>query len=215
MTDGSPSHVTIHPSTLYVGTPAMLIGSRNADGTDNLAPASSYWALGSMLVIGLEDGGKTIENVVALGELTVNFPQPELWRSIEAIGEATGKDPVPASKTPRYRHIADKFTAAGLTPQPSELVAPARVAECALQFEAIVRRITPGLEDYSIVEAEVIRVHAVPEIVLPGTEVVDPRAWRPTIYSFRHYFGLGEEHGHRPSSDVAGASAIKKDMNPI
>lgn len=203
MTDGSPSHVTIHPSTLYVGTPAMLIGSRNPDGTANLAPASSYWALGSMLVIGLEDGGRTIENVVSLPELTVNFPQPELWRAIEAIGDTTGRDPVPESKTPRYRHVADKFAAAGLTAQASEVVAPPRVAECALQLEAVVRRITPGLEDYSIVEAEVVRVHAAPEIVLAGTEVVDPRAWRPTIYAFRHYFGLGEEHGHRPSSDLA------------
>jgi len=202
-----PSHLTIHPSTLYVGTPAMLLGSRGSDGTDNLAPASSYWALGSMLVIGLEDGGRTIENVVARPELTVNFPQPELWRAIEAIGDATGRDPVPAGKTPRYRHVADKFAAAGLTPQASEVVAPPRVAECALQLEAVVRRITPGLEDYSIVEAEVVRVHAAPEIVLDGTEVVDPRAWRPTIYAFRHYFGLGAEHGHRPSSDLAGRGA--------
>lgn len=203
MTEADPSHVTIHPSTLYVGTPAMLIASRNSDGTDNLAPASSYWALGSMLVIGLEDGGKTIENVTSMPELTVNFPQPELWRSLEAIGDTTGADPVPAAKTPRYRHVADKFAAAGLTPQPSEIVGPPRVAECALQFEAIVRRITPGLEGYSIVEAEVVRVHAVPEIILSGSELVDPRAWRPTIYAFRHYFGLGQEHGHRTSSDVA------------
>lgn len=30
--------------------------------------------------------------------MTVNFPQPELWRSIEAIGDTTGKYPVPATK---------------------------------------------------------------------------------------------------------------------
>lgn len=203
MTDDRFHHVTIHPSTLYVGTPVMLIGSRNPDGSDNLAAASSYWALGSMLVIGLESGGQTIDNVLAVPEMTVNFPQPELWRSIEAIGDTTGKYPVPATKTPRYRYVAEKFAAAGLTAQASELIVPPRVAECALQFEAVVRRITPGLGDYHLVEAEVVRVHALPEIVAPGTEVVDPRAWHPTIYSFRHYFGLGQEHGHRPSSDVA------------
>jgi len=201
-----PSHVAIHPSTLYAGTPAILLATRGVDGLDNLAPASSYWALGTMLVIGLEDGGKTIENVVARPELTVNFPPPELWRAIEAIGDTTGRDPVPAAKTPRYRHVADKFQESGLTRQPSELVEPPRVAECPLQLEARVRRITPGLEDYSIVEAEVVRVHAAPEIVLEGTEVVDPRAWRPTIYAFRHYFELGREHGHRPSSDLARLS---------
>ena len=112
--------------------------------------------------------------------------------------------PVPEGKRPRYRHVADKFAAAGLTPQPSEAVAPPRVAECALQLEAVVRRATPGVGDYHMVEAEVVRVHAAPEIVVPGTDHIDPRAWQPTIYSFRHYFGLGAEHGFRPTSDVAG-----------
>lgn len=194
-------HVPIRPSILYVGTPVMLIASQNRDGTANLAAASSYWALGKMLVIGLEDGGQTVDNVRALPELTVSFPQPELWRAVEAIGDTTGKDPVPASKMPRYRYVGDKFAAAGLTPQMSDLVTPPRVAECALQLEAVVPRIVPGVGDYVMVEAEVVRVHAAPDIVLPGTEHVDPRAWQPTIYSFRHYFGLGQEYGHRPTSD--------------
>ncbi len=197
-------HVAIRPSILYVGTPVMLIASQNPDGTTNLAAASSYWALGQMLVIGLEDGGQTIDNVLAVPELTVNFPQPELWEAVEAIGDTTGMSPVPLAKTPRYRHVADKFAAAGLTPQASEAVNPPRVAECALQLEAVIRRVTPGLGEYNLVEAEVTRVHAAPEIVVPGTEHIDPRAWRPMIYSFRHYFGLGAEHGHRPTSDIAG-----------
>ena len=204
MTDARPDHLVIRPAILYTGTPVMLIASRNPDGTDNLAAASSYWALGPMLVIGLEGGGQTIDNVLATGELTVSFPQPSLWRAVEAIGDTTGKDPVPEGKRPRYRHVADKFAAAGLTPQPSEAVAPPRVAECALQLEAVVRRATPGVGDYHMVEAEVVRVHAAPEIVVPGTDHIDPRAWQPTIYSFRHYFGLGAEHGFRPTSDVVG-----------
>lgn len=212
MTDQSPpgespasTHVTIRPSILYVGTPVMLIASQNPGGTANLAAASSYWALGQMLVIGLEAGGQTLDNLLAVPELTVNFPPPELWQAVEAIADTTGKDPVPPAKRPRYRHVPDKFAAAGLTPAPSETVAVPRVAECALQFEAIARRLTPGLGDYHLVEAEVLRVHAAPGIVLPGTEHVDPTAWRPTIYSFRHYFGLGQEHGRRPTSDIPPA----------
>ena len=54
-----PSHVIAQPETLYVGTPAYLIASENPDGTTNLAPASSYWALGNMLVLGLETDGQT------------------------------------------------------------------------------------------------------------------------------------------------------------
>jgi len=204
----SERHVPIEPSTLYVGNAVMLHSTRNPDGTDNLAPASSYWALGRMLVLGLEDGGQTIDNLRRVPELVVNFPQPELWPAVEAIGDTTGKDPVPAAKTPRYRYVHDKFAEAGLTRVDSELVAPGRVQECALQLETVVRRITPGLEDYSIVEAEVVRVHALPEIVAPGTEVVDPRRWVPTVYAFRHYFSLGREHGWRPSSDVGGPPPV-------
>jgi len=36
-------HRTIHPSILYVGTPVVLIGTVNEDGTPNLAPISSAW----------------------------------------------------------------------------------------------------------------------------------------------------------------------------
>ncbi|WP_431308388.1 flavin reductase family protein [Demequina litorisediminis] len=109
---------------------------------------------------------------------------------------------------PRTRFAADKFAEARLSPVPSDLVTPPRVKECALQFETRVRRITPGVGDYAIVEAEVVRVHALPEIVKPGTQHIDPRQWQPTIYAFRHYFGLGAEVGHRPTSDTHGELAI-------
>ena len=85
----------------------------------------------------------------------------------------------------------------------NDLVAPPRVAECRLQFEARVRRATPGLGDYLMVEAEVVRVHADPTIVVPGTDHVDPRAWHPTVYSFRHYFDIGDEVGWRATSETA------------
>lgn len=205
------SHVVIRPSVLYVGTPVMLLSSANPDGSANLAPASSYWALGQMLVIGLEDGGQTIDNVLARPELTVNFPGPGLWPQIERIADTTGRNPVPAEKAHRYTHVADKFARAELTPVPADLVAPPLVAECKLQLEARVLRITPGLGDYSVVEAEVVRVHADPAIVAPGTQHIDPRAWEPTIYSFRHYFGIGAEHGHRPTSDTARAAALERE----
>lgn len=203
-------HIVIRPTVLYVGTPVMLLGSTNPDGTSNLAPASSCWALGQMLVIGLEAEGQTAANLTERPELTVNFPGPHLWQAVERIADTTGAAPVPAAKAHRYVHVRDKFAAAGLTPLPSDLVAPARVGECALQFEATVRRITDGLEEYHIIEAEVVRVHADPAIVAPGTQHIDPRAWEPTIYSFRHYFGIGTEHGHRPTSDTAGAALSRE-----
>jgi len=195
MTD--PTHLVIEPRVLYVGTPVMLLGTQNADGTANLAPASSYWALGRMICLGIENDGRTIENLTERPEITVNFPPPTLWRAVEQIADTTGASPVPAAKQPRYTHVPDKFERAGLTPQPSDLIAPPRVAECLLQFEAVVRRDTPGLGDYHLVEAEVVRVHAAPS-VLDADGHLDPAAWQPTIYNFRHYYALGEAHGRRP-----------------
>ncbi len=200
MADG---HVTIHPSVLYVGTPVLLVCTQNADGSANLAPASSYWALVQMLVIGLEADGQSIANLLERPELTVNFPSPEHWRAVEALGDVTGKLPVPEAKAVRYLHHADKFALAGLNAQPSAVVAPPRVAECALQFEATVKQATKGVEDYYLVEAHVERVHAAPYLVVEGTDHVDPSAWQPLIYTFRHYFALGRELGQRPSSSLA------------
>lgn len=209
MRSTTSGHVTIRPGVLYVGTPVILVCTENVDGSPNLAPASSYWALGQMLVIGLEADGQSIANVLERPELTVNFPSPEHWRSVEAIGDVTGRLVVPEAKAARYRHHADKFGLAGLAAEPSEIVAPPRVAQCALQFEATVKRATRGVGDYYMVEAQVERVHAAPEIVVDGTEHVDPRAWQPLIYTFRHYFALGRELGHRPTSALVALDASR------
>src|SRR5438067_1026386 len=43
----------ITPPVLYPGTPVVLVSSVNADGSANLAPMSSAWALGDLMVLGL------------------------------------------------------------------------------------------------------------------------------------------------------------------
>ncbi|GAA1949245.1 flavin reductase family protein [Agromyces allii] len=197
-------HVVVEPSVLYVGTPAYLIATENADGSANLAPASSYWALGRMLVLGIETDGQTATNLVERPDLTVNFPSGELWRSLARLSTLTGRDPVPEAKRRRYRFEPDKFAAAGLTPQPADLVRPPRVLECALQFEARVRRATPGLDGtYLMVEAEVLRVHADTAILDPTGAHIDPTAWNPLVYAFRHFFERGAEVGWLASSPTA------------
>jgi flavin reductase (DIM6/NTAB) family NADH-FMN oxidoreductase RutF len=56
---------TIEPKILYFGTPVALVSSLNEDGTTNLAPMSSFWALGWTLMLGLLDETKSAENWVA------------------------------------------------------------------------------------------------------------------------------------------------------
>ncbi len=206
--DPTPQHRVIRPRILYVGTPVFLVSTENPDGSFNLAPASSYWALGQMLVLGLETDGQSVQNLLERPGFTVNFPSPAHWRAVERLAALTARHPVPAAKADRYRHEPAKFAAAALHAEESDLVAPPRVRECALQFEAEVRRATPGWDDaYVLVEAEVVRVHAAPEIVAEGDHI-DPRAWQPLIYSFKHYFGLGDEVGWTRSSPTAPAPAV-------
>jgi hypothetical protein len=70
--------------------------------------------------------------------------------------------------------------------------------------------------NFLIVEAKVLRVHADPRIVVPGTSHVDPALWSPLIYNFRHYFGLGDQLGESfrtetPTRERAGAGPAHRD----
>ena len=189
------THLTIEPSILYVGTPVELLSTENPDGTFNLAPMSSAWALGDV-VLGLGTEGQTAANLQRRPDLVINFPSPSLWRNVERIAGCTGRDPVPAGKQARFRYEPAKFETAGLTPVASELVRPPRVAECPLQFEARAVDVRLDAEgNFLVVQAKVLCVHADERVVVPGTSYVDPGAWSPLIYNFRHYFGLGSELG--------------------
>ncbi len=57
-------------------------------------------------------------------------------------------------------------------------------------------------EHFRIIEAQVLRVHCDPRIVVPGTQHIDPAVWSPLIYNFRHYFGLSRELGHSFRSET-------------
>ncbi|WP_327287167.1 flavin reductase family protein [Streptomyces sp. NBC_01198] len=195
--DTPAGHVAITPSILYFGTPVVLLSTENEDGSFNLAPMSSAWALGQVVVLGLGGEGQTAANLRSRPDLVVSLPGPEQWPAVERLAPLTGRNPVPAHKRGTFRFEPDKFAAAGLRPQPAELVRPPRVAGCPLQLEAraaAVRADASG--EFLIVEARVLKVHADPRIVVPGTQHVDPAAWSPLIYNFRHYHGLGPELGH-------------------
>lgn len=195
--EAKAGHLAIEPTILYFGTPVVLLSTENDDGSANLAPISSAWALGHTIVMGLGAEGQTAYNLARRPQIVINIPGPHLWRRIESLAMVTGRFPVPESKPAGMRYEPDKFGVSGFTAQESEAVGPPRVAECALQFEATVARSLPDTAgDFLIVEARVLKVHADAAIVIPGTDYVEPAAWSPLIYNFRHYFGLGAELGH-------------------
>ncbi|WP_374356245.1 flavin reductase family protein [Chitinimonas sp.] len=200
----TPPMRVIQPSVLYFGTPVVLVSTRNSDGSSNLTPISSAWALGDRLVLGMGISGLGCENLLRQRECVINIPSAEQWPAIEAIGRTTGRQPVPDFKQAMgYRGEADKFACAGLTALPSDTVQAARVAQCPLQIEAKLLAAhamqAPADADQShavyILETQVSRVHAHEAIMQGDSQRIDTARWHPLVYVFRHYFGTGEKLG--------------------
>jgi len=197
-TNTDPRFQIISPKILYFGTPVALISSLNEDSSTNLAPMSSFWALGWTMVLGLLDETKTAENLELHPECVVNLPSPQMWKHVEALAPLTGKTPVPAIKAAQFRYDKDKFETAQLTELKSDLVRPSRVAECPFQLEARVLSIHRlGGEKLEVLgggvaaEIEIVRVHADPYFI-SGENHIDPDKWSPLIYNFRHYYQLAD-----------------------
>jgi flavin reductase (DIM6/NTAB) family NADH-FMN oxidoreductase RutF len=193
-------HASIEPAILYFGTPVVLVSSENEDGTPNLAPMSSAWWLGWSCMLGFGARSQTLANLLRTGECVLNLPSVEQVAAVDRLARLTGSDPVPPHKQAMgYRHEADKFGAAGLTPLPSLDVRPPRVLECPVQMEArlearhdLARSDAARRGHLLGLEVRILRVHVHPRLVLEGhTDRIDPLAWRPLIMSFCQFFGLG------------------------
>ncbi|MBO8156954.1 MAG: flavin reductase family protein [Bacillaceae bacterium] len=194
----------IEPKILYYGTPVVLLNTVNEDGTTNISPISSSWALGHCIILGLGLGGKAYENIQRHQEVVLNIPSSELWKNVEKLAPYTGKNPVPEYKRKNgFLYKKDKFKASELTPVQSVSVKPDRILECPIQIEAKVKdvRIPGHTPHFAIVETKVLHVHAHHDI-LKNESHIDPNKWNPLIYNFRHYFGLGEELGRTFRSEI-------------
>jgi flavin reductase (DIM6/NTAB) family NADH-FMN oxidoreductase RutF len=186
----------IDPPVLYPGTPVVLVSSVNPDGSTNLAPMSSAWALGKTAVLGLGLAGQTYQNLAARPDCVLNYASANLWQAVERLAPLTGANPVPPAKAKQFRTERDKFGAAGLTPLAAETVAADRVAECPIQVEAQVRDARPlTTGDGGVVEVEVLRVHVHPNLAEPDGRHIRVTEWEPLFYVFRHYTARGGELG--------------------
>jgi flavin reductase (DIM6/NTAB) family NADH-FMN oxidoreductase RutF len=192
--------VVIEPSILYFGTPVVLTGTTNEDGSPNLAPISCVWWLGWSCVLGLDVSSKTTRNLERERQCVLNLPSAQLVSAVDRLACLTGSNPIPGHKKKMgYRFEPNKFEVAGLTPVASDLVKAPRAKECPVQLEAVVENIRPFGENdpgmpfpAAAIEMRVVRVHVHESLVATGKpNRVDPEKWRPLITSFRQYFGLG------------------------
>lgn len=116
-------HKVIEPKILYFGTPVVLIGTKNEDGSSNLAPMSSAWWLNKSCMLGMSGSSKTVENLLRERQGVLNLPSADLVNAVDKLALTTGRNPVPAHKQAiGYIYEPDKFGLSGLTPIPADLV---------------------------------------------------------------------------------------------
>ena len=195
-------HQTLDLNVLYFGTPVVLIGSRNEDGSANLAPMSSAWWLGRCCMLGLGTSGRTTANLLRERECVLNLPSSAMVAAVDRLALLTGVPDVPPRKVEQgYRYEPDKFGAAGLTEQDADLVAAPRVRECPIQLECRVTGTYPfggPPSRATAFQVEVVRAHVEEDLVIPGTHYVDPLGWDPLIMKFCEFFGgAGAVHPSR------------------
>jgi flavin reductase (DIM6/NTAB) family NADH-FMN oxidoreductase RutF len=144
--------------------PIGWISTVSAEGAVNLAPYSFFTAVAGTppMVIFSSDGWKdSISAATETGEFVVNLATFDLR---EAMNRSAA--PLPRGTS--------EFTHTGLTPAPSRLVRPPRVAEAAAALECrVVERLTPRTVDGTpsnnhLVIGQVVGVHIADHCLVDG-----------------------------------------------
>ncbi|WP_369634272.1 flavin reductase family protein [Nocardia sp. JMUB6875] len=187
-------HRVIDLKVLYFGTPVVLISTRNGDGTGNIAPMSSAWWLGDRGMLGMSASSQTTRNMLRERECVLNLPSSEMVSAVDRLALLSGSPEMTPHKVEKgYRFEPDKFGAAGLTPEASEIVGAPRIAECPIQLECEVVSSRAFDEDGRITAhtVRVVRAHVEEGLIVPGTAHVDSVGWDPLIMKFCEFFGGG------------------------
>ncbi len=123
-----------------------LITTLNPDGTPNISPMSSSFALGDRVVLGMAETGQGLDNLRRSGECVINLPGPALWRAVERLAPTTGRAEVPPDKQATgYRHVA---VVGAASPPPATARSPAGIDDAfaaAAQVIQITRYAMPTL----------------------------------------------------------------------
>jgi flavin reductase (DIM6/NTAB) family NADH-FMN oxidoreductase RutF len=143
---------------VIIPRPIAFVSSLSADGKRNLAPFSFFTAISanppvicfSPLIRGTDGAHKdTLRNIEATKEFVVNIVSEEFARQMNVCSAD-------------YPPEVDEFVESGLTPVPSESVAPPRVGESKVSMECrLMQAIHVSAKPLggSIILGEVVRFH--------------------------------------------------------
>jgi flavin reductase (DIM6/NTAB) family NADH-FMN oxidoreductase RutF len=182
---------------LLIGTviprPIAWVSTVSADGIQNIAPFSFFNAFGAQPVIlgfapmATDDRPQkdTLANIKAVGEFVINIATEATLAQMDTTGR-----PWPPE--------ADEFAIAGLTPAPSTVVKPPRIAESPINFECKLFSLVPlgegegsstlvlGRAVHLRVAGDVLRDGKIDPLLLkPVARMGGPFYARPELLSFR------------------------------
>ena len=113
-------------------------------------------------------------------EFVINLPCEAITRATDLCGVRSGRD-------------GDKFALAGLTREPSHLVAAPTIAECPVSLECRVREIIP-LGSHDMFLADIVSVGVDPRFV-DEKGALHMEKCGLLAYAHGSYFGLGKQLG--------------------
>lgn len=152
--------------------PIAFASTVSADGVQNLAPYSFFNAFSSNPPLLIFSSNRrvsnnttkdTLKNVQETGQVVINVVSHSIVRQMSVAGVEYGPE-------------VDEFKKAGLTPIPSELVRPPRVAESPVQMECVVEQILPLGESGgagNLIICRIVLMH-IAEEVLNDKGRIDP-----------------------------------------
>jgi flavin reductase (DIM6/NTAB) family NADH-FMN oxidoreductase RutF len=180
-----------------VPRPIAFVSTRATDGTTNLAPFSYFNAISSVPpLVGIAivdrqgDAKDTLRNIRETGEFVVNLvSEPMLAAMTKTAGE--------------WPRGTNEFEVAGLTPAPSERVAPPYVQESPLQLECRLHREVP-LGNSFLVVGEVVLARVRDDVLTEGR--VDPMKLQPVGRLGGETYSLTREVVKAPRPRVSRAT---------
>ncbi len=161
---------------VIVPRPIAFVSTSSADGVANLAPFSFFTAVSAnppvicfSPMVRASDGAEkdTLRNIRATGEFVVNIVSEGIVVQMNLCA-------------PEYPPQVDEFAKSGLTPAPSDFVAPPRVAESPVNMECkLVQIVEVSAKPLggSLVLGEVLRFHIADALF--DNFKIDPDLLRP------------------------------------
>jgi flavin reductase (DIM6/NTAB) family NADH-FMN oxidoreductase RutF len=155
--------------------PIAWVSTTSADGINNIAPFSFFNGFSaSPMILGFapmatEDRPQkdTLANIRASGQFVINIATEATLRQMDTTGR-----PYPAD--------VDEFAVAGLTPAPSRVVGPPRIAESPINFECTLFSLVPLGDDAgsaTLVLGRAVHLHVSDDILRDGK--IDPDLLQP------------------------------------